>query len=91
MKLIYKHYEWAEKGEMEGAGLCCSMPNEYRYILELFKPTKEEYILLIDNGNSMSFWASGLNYNADFDDIAFKYTPLRQNIVLLICAMEGEL
>ena len=91
MKLIDKHYEWVEKGEMDDVGLCGSIPDGYFSILEMFKPTTEAFEILFDDNESINFWGSGLTHADSLDDRRHKYTPLRQNIVLLICAMEGEL
>jgi hypothetical protein len=90
MKKLIEHYkEWAEKGELPDDGLCGSVPYEYIESLLLFKPTKDEFIQLTSLGMSWGYWASGLS-SYDLDRY-FRLTPLRETIILLICAMHDEI
>lgn len=84
-KLIDLYKEWMNSGKLTDSGLCFSVPKEYKTFLELFKPLKTETVGLY----SFLYWASqdndsGLIHFYDFN-------PLRQTIVLLICAMNDEL
>jgi hypothetical protein len=84
MKLIDLYYEWKKAKEIPEAGLCNSVPTEYRETLELFEPIKP-----LPPNKSEVFWASNL---ASWDWRRFsEFTPLRQAIVLSICAIHGEL
>ena len=85
MRLIDLHKEWMETGQLTGkGGLCNCVPRKYKRLLNDFKP--EWYGL---------FWAYPLRYNQEkrrqYDSCAYPYTPLRQTIVLFICAIKGEL
>jgi len=90
MKLIDLHKEWMEKGEMpsakNGYGLCGLMPDKYKYkSFQLFVPLKSIYWKF-----PKMYWAH--SEKPPRDSRAWKeYTPLRQTIVLLICAMNNEL
>jgi hypothetical protein len=90
MKKLIEHYKvWAKKGELPDNGLCGSVPDEYIESLLLFKPTKDEFIQLTRLGMSWGYWASGLSPNDS--DRHFGLTPLRETIILLICAMHDEI
>ncbi len=90
MKKLIEHYkEWLEEGQLPKHGLCKSVPNEYKDSLCLFMPTDAEINELSYHGMSGLYWGSGLGlfdmnkYNA--------VTPLRETIILLICAMHDEI
>ena len=71
MKLIDKHYEWAEKGEIANFSLT---------------------VLFQTNTLPVKYLLDGLDFFPFHDGvIQIPYTDTLQNIVLLICAMEGEL
>lgn len=94
MKLIDLYKEWMKKGTMtkEGRllfGLCLELPFEYSASLELLTPTIEDYKSLSNDGFCTVYWGSGLP--VDHKDEMSAFTPLRQTIVLLICAMHDEL
>ena len=69
MKLIDKHYEWMEKGEI------CS-PLRVLFIGEDLQIGYQLHLMMHYTGNK--------------DFVKIPYTDTLQNIVLLICAMEGE-
>lgn len=91
MKLIDEHKQWCRTGVLPSCnGLCSELKNtEYEESLDLFRPSAKERIKLNDKGISVAYWGSGLKWHAK--DIYKNYTELRQNIVLLICAMHDEL
>lgn len=96
MKLINLHKKWMETGELPWGkdywwqgGLCSNIPQKYRATFDMFIPNKSEEDLLNKEKLGITFWASGLEENATNE--ATSYTPLRQTIVLLICAMHGEI
>lgn len=90
MKLIEMHKSWMDKGELDVNGLCNSLKGTvYEEILELFEPECNPL-----NTQTDVYWGySGINVlfapNEHF--VKYQYTPLRQTIVLLICAMHNEL
>lgn len=97
MKLIELHKQMMETGVLPDfeTGLCGLLyKTKYEEYLTLFEPTDEERIDLSDNGELKVFWASGLlhqyEYRGDGNGSTL-YTPRRQSIVLLICAMCGEI
>ena len=90
MKKLIDHYkEWDKKGELPKNGICFSIPDEYEGSLLLFEPTRDELIQLSSLGMSWCYWGSGLGM---FDLNKGKaLTPLRETIILLICAMHDEI
>ena len=88
-KLIDLYKEWMKTGMMTEDGLCICMPDEYEKPFRLLYPTREDKIELLITHLSDGFWASGLSREDDNKYATF--TPLRQTIVLLICAMCDEL
>lgn len=94
-RLIDYHREWEIKKQIPTDGLCLTfdkLPVKYRNTFELFEPSTQEVGELDDSYESCGFWAAGLDrYEADFQDIRIGYTPRRQAIILLICAMHNEL
>jgi len=89
MKLIDLYKEWMETGKLPDWGLCNSIPKEYWETLDLFEPSQDEESQLDYEGLSWNYWASGLPTN--HKDEKYGFTPLRQTIVLLICAMKDEI
>jgi hypothetical protein len=92
MKKLIEHYqEWAEEGRLPSPGLCSSIDENYEKTLGLFEPTKKDIKELKKSGYTFNFWG----YNGSFYDRSFlKYyglTPLRETIILLICAMHDEI
>lgn len=87
-KLIDLHKEWMGMGTMGepengGGGLCNVVPVEYKTNLCCFIP--KQYRV---------FWGSDTRIgstNENYKTVAYKYTELRQTIVLFICAMHNEL
>ena len=94
-KLIDYHREWKRKKQIPEMGLCSvfdELSLKYQKTFQLFIPTDAEIRKLDSIEESSSFWASGLNiYEYDLQDRMMGYTPRRQAIILLICAMHNEL
>lgn len=88
-KLIELHKQWGKKGGLPATGLCGSIPSKYENTFELLNPTKDDYGKLANKRFSLNWWGSGLN--RDDKKKYYTYTPLRQTIVLLICAMHDEI
>ena len=102
MKYLDYYYKWAKRGTIEniskgmrGNGLCNS-PIAGTYCQDplfwLFKPTYSEQVRLAGDN---AFWASDMMLTGDEEKlprgIATKFTSTRQNIVLFMAAMNGEL
>lgn len=89
-KLIDLYKEWMETGLIEEdrfrkhgtGGLCNCVPEKYLETLFLFTPKKD----------SDGFWANNLDrtYYSTIESM-YGFNPLRQTIVLLICAIHNEL
>ncbi len=86
------YFDSLEKGEMvpvEGgcyrtSGLCDAFEKDE--LFKLIKPTNDDLHILAKENKSLFTWASGTNsYNF------CKFTPLRQNIVLLMACLNNEL
>lgn len=89
MKLIELYKKWMKSGELPDSGLCNSIQIKYEKLFLLFIPSRNECLALSKEGFDITYWASGLP--ADHKDEQIAFTPLRQTIVLLICAMAGEI
>ena len=90
MKLKQEYKKWMKTGELPENGLCrCLSGTKYKSTLRLFRPSGKEKFELIASGFNFGYWGSGLTCN-DWG-IFYKFTPLRQTIVLLILAMHDEL
>lgn len=95
MKLIDYHHQWMETRCVPNQGLCNTMDcfnhdewlKYYILLIKFFKPDTYE----------QAYWAYGVKYPEgvlsaqEIKLITTKYTPLRQTIVLFICAMYDEL
>lgn len=88
-----KFYERCMKsGQLPSSGLCncfgsfCHGTKNKK--LSLFDPSDEEYTRLYAHNKCITYWGSGLSSYAPI--VGFKFTPLRQNIVLLMAAMNNE-
>lgn len=92
-KYLTLYYRWMIVGEIPSDGLCFSLNDPFSdkqdQLLEFFVPTPEEYDT---NGYRLwqCFWAADGVSQRDPLQLC-KFTPLRQNIVLLMAAMNGEL
>jgi hypothetical protein len=86
------YYDWMESGRLPEEGLCKSLPIGST---KLFIPSQDEY------GNpygdpEMFLWGYSGHHGDRIDsesipDIGRSFTPFRQNIVLFLAAMNGEL
>lgn len=66
------------------SGLCDKFSDDE--IFELFRPTENDKDKLALEGKSIYFWASG-----ESRDCPYKYTELRQTIILFMAAVDNEL
>lgn len=88
-KYLKFHFECMETGRMKITGLCKAFRND-----EFFK------LIDPDNGDNNSYWGFDGERNPDEMEIAtevecdnrrYKYTELRQTVVLFMAAMNNEL
>lgn len=89
-KYLTLYYQWAQTGRLHWNGLCLSLGNDKTFT-ELLSPDSP-------NGYYSVFywgWAGEkrtLEYmRAPIKDRMYEFTPLRQNIVLFLAAMNDEL
>lgn len=86
------HKKWSKSNNIDGHGLCGCVPNYYKKSLALFNPNHDEEGYTPEKGMSLLYWAFGeaCDVNDNFPKW-FKYSPLRQTIVLFICAIHNEI
>ena len=84
------YYEWMETGLPHGRGLCLEFENEYDLyssdLLDEISPTENDLNKLVKSGLNPLHWGSN-----DAHGLYGIFTPLRQNIVLLMAALNNEL
>ena len=100
-KIMPLYRRWMKTKKIEGAyehcspnGLCCSVigtDKELSELLARIRPDQEERNLLEDEGFETTFWGSGYKEKCPFNRVSSDFTPLRQNLVLLMAAMNNEL
>lgn len=89
MKYLPLYYKWMRTGEISGDGLCDCELGE---LFNLLRPTDHDMAIIRRKGLCDTFWASDLPCCGPFKfSEESDFTPLRQNIVLLMAAMSGEL
>lgn len=88
MKYLPLYYKWIKKGLPED-GLCNSLP-ENDALFQLMTPLDEyKYLAYWGFNGEMRYRRSyGLAIN---EEIWNSFTPLRQNIILFMAALNGEL
>lgn len=97
-KLIDLHWEWMKRERLPEDGLCNSLPAYYLYLIcdnslspecpTLLPTDEDKEVLRLDN-LSTAYWGSGVGCSSKGRE--YCYTELRQNIVLFICAICGEI
>lgn len=89
-KLIDLYKDWMRVGTLPDQGLCNSIPKKYSKNIKMFQPEEDYLEKLIDKSVSKYlYWGSG-SIKSD-KDLKYGFTPLRQTIVLFICAMNNEI
>lgn len=99
LDFYYKCMETGYLPEIEGGGLCNCAYNEKLISeedLNLFIPSNIDFKNLSDDNSSLIYWGYEFPYLEDDNPIEdynrqYKFTPLRQTIVLLIAAIKDEL
>lgn len=85
-KYLKFYEECMENGKIPESGLCKCLDG-----VDLFRPYGSEITELFTTENSFPYWGSGLPWFADSSSLWYGFTPLRQNIVLFLAAINGEL
>lgn len=91
-KYLKLYKEWMEAGKMPEPGLCAKFSDVFGWTLkkyphfDLIKPDDREKIRLDINGLAPSYWGSDSS-----QELKYIFTPLRQNLVLLMAALNNEL
>lgn len=87
------YYECLEKNRLPHKGLCnCALTGLISPgLLIHFIPDSEELFSLGMNGLSQGWWASDVEFLGDTFTKEYGFSELRQNIVLLMAAMNNEL
>lgn len=90
-KILEMYYDFVENGIPLANGLCKHFEHDYSDLWELMAPNGEERLVLMGNGFCATWWSSeqALGQTTCFNQGVM--TPLRQNIVLLMAVMAGEL
>lgn len=87
------YYECLEKNRLPHKGLCTCVDKGLISpgLFIRFIPNSEELWSLSMNGLSLGWWASDVEFLGDTFTKEYGFTELRQNIVLLMAAMNDEL
>ena len=88
---LYK--EWMREEKIPNTGLCWSVPKRIKKnIFKYIKPTPEDIKMLNKQNISSTWWGYGIpRRNETFNTRLCKFTPLRQNLILLCAALNDEL
>jgi hypothetical protein len=83
-------------GCLPESGLCsCADDDDSGYIssklLDLFYPTPDDMLRLVNDGMPSMYWACGVQLDKIDNNFDRIFTPLRQNIVLFMAAINNEL
>lgn len=89
-KLIDNYKKWKKRKVIPRAGLCNVLKDTvYAETLELFSPSMRELKTLAKVDECTPYWGAGISM---FDyGVSNRFTPRREAIILLICAMHNEL
>lgn len=87
------YFEHMQSGEIPCVGLCSSLYplQPFPYAFNLIEPTIGDEWELEQENLSTVYWGSGLSIDAPIQERRYKFTPLRQNLVLLLAAINEEL
>lgn len=92
-KYLKLYYEWMKTGRItdqigaQGSGGLCNTEIQYE-ALKIFTPELGDSVV---PGLMSSYWASDSTNLADIQGNGYAFGPTRQNIVLLLAAMNNEL
>lgn len=87
--ILDMYYDFCENGIPNGNGLCEHF-RKFKY-WDLLEPTIDDELELRENDQCIVYWGNPTTtYNGPIGDQSVM-TPLRQNIVLLMACLNGEL
>ena len=86
------YYNWATAGRLPSNGLCnCFIKSVEEQRFELVSPDNQELTQMNKKNIDTVYWASEAKRgHVKYDDF-YAFTPLRQNLVLLMAALNNEL
>jgi len=86
---LYK--KWCKTGELPYAGLCCNLyPRQYEKFRNLYITNRMSGYWGYDGRNLLPLFDIKIS-KEKADEIRYKFTPLRQNLILFLAAMNNEL
>lgn len=88
MKYLKFYKKCVKTGKIPKNGLCECLPQKS---IDLISPSSEDLVILEEEELLTGYWGSGLRYYNLPHDKAYKFTPLRQTLVLLLAAINNEL
>lgn len=95
-KYLALYKEWLESGRIDPIypgnynGMCGLF--EHDELFKLLRPTSEDVDELVAENKCTAWWGSEMSSKESFSEKGWSsFTPLRQNIVLLMACMAGEL
>ena len=95
MKYLEFYKKCLKTGELPGgcpeANGLCEHFDRYSPNWLLIQPTQKDLNNLMAHGLCDAWWASEMRWEENSDLKGFIFNPLRQNIVLLLAAMNNEL
>lgn len=92
MKYLPLYYEWMETGSLPYDGLCHCLNPDDEYLDLFYDNQKGGYWGYYSEFFDHPVYTQDINRDAGlFYKLQYDFNPLRQNIVLLIAAMNNEL
>jgi hypothetical protein len=90
MKFLTLYNRWMKTGMIPGPGLCNSVPFKMTEVLDDMEPMYKDYTEISRERLSKGYWGSGLALGDGGIRVQREFTPLRQTIILLCAALNGE-
>jgi len=91
MTFLKLYEKWMEAGQLPSHGLCLSVPAKLESILNELEPIDDDCLQLTDQGYSIIYWGSDVPKRSKGYELSKEqFTPLRQTIILLCAALNGE-
>jgi len=90
---ILKRYKYLMRsGKVYGEnGICQLFQPDFPELWELVKPSHEELLVHQWEGYSSTWWGNYSNVGQAYASLGESMTPLRENIILLMACLNGEL
>ncbi len=92
MNLKKEYLKWKKRGVIPARGLCNVLEGtKYRITLLDLSPTPEDIEILCIEQLTFGYWGSNMSIFSSRDEKSFTFSTLRENIVLFILAIHGEI